>query len=277
MKKIICIILMVTLCIAFLSGCQQVKSFDSTNEMKEYLQGTWKNDRDEYYVFDQGRYRYYSRLSTTGSIFSSRVEGDAEENLAGESEMTFEEFCDNFKIDRNFSNEMEFDCKKGIVSIESLEFTILDDGTIYKSDEYASEEMKVYNKISDDIGVIDELANECYNEFIFDAKYRNLPNARAVQYDKYGHIFEKFIISGEAELDDYYNYNYENYEYSHFCINICPSGGSYSDEWYIYASREEFADLYTSLQGGPKNVDLVAQMIFVDTGSNNMATLIDYK
>lgn len=275
MKKIICVVLMMTLCIAFLSGCQKVKSFASSEEMKEYLQGTWKSDDDQYYVFDQGKFRYYGELMTKHRIFTYSEEEDAEENLSENSEMTFEEFCEIFKIERDFSRKLEFDCEKGVAYVGNLKFTALDDGAIYNDDDYDPEES--IRKVSDDIGLVDELVENLYNEFIFDAKYKDLPTAREVQYDKYGHIFQNFIISGVAELDDYYNYNYENYEFSHFCINIQPSSGSYADDWYVYASREKFADLYTSLQGGPKNVDLVAQMIFVDTGSNNMATLIDYK
>ncbi len=68
-----------------------------------------------------------------------------------------------------------------------------------------------------------------------------------------------------------------SYEFGYFCINIRPTGGSYSDGWYVYANRNTFFDLYASLQSGSKNVILVAQMVYVDTGSNNMATLVDYK
>lgn len=120
-------------------------------------------------------------------------------------------------------------------------------------------------------------ATTSYEDYQWQQKYGDLPTAREVQYDKWGHFGDCFTISGTAELDDYYNWGYKNYEYGYFCIRIRPTGGSYSDEWYVYASRSKFADLYNGFLSGSKSVTLVAQLVQVETGSNNMATLVDYK
>ena len=109
-----------------------------------------------------------------------------------------------------------------------------------------------------------------------DARYPGIISNKDVQFNKSGTLGQSFLIEGTAKLDDYYNWGYRNFEASHFCINIRPAGGSYSDEWTVYASRSDFKELYDDLMNGSQNIYLIAKTEFADTGSNNMATLIDY-
>lgn len=86
------------------------------------------------------------------------------------------------------------------------------------------------------------------------------------------------MLKGTAKLDDYYNWGYKNLSPLYFCMFVEPTGGSYSDSWYIYASRSEFSELYDDLiTGSISNISLVCECMFYETGSNNMATLVDYR
>ena len=258
--------------------------FTSADEMKEYFQGTWLSENDQFYlVFNNGQYYRHTNSAFNSSFF--RMQSEIIENGSKKySDITFEDFYKDEFIDSGYHarHKIEFESSKGIAkSSDSKVFIALDDGNISDDGTISNDDGKIYRKISEDVNYVEDLLksefDESIKELIFNEKYPNLPTSREVQYDKYGHLFDNFIITGTAELDDYYNWGYENYEYAYFCIQITPSAGSFSDRWYVYAERNKFADLYSSLQSGSKNVTLVAQMIFVDTGSNNMATLVDYK
>jgi len=112
---------------------------------------------------------------------------------------------------------------------------------------------------------------------VFNSKYGNLPTCREVQYNKFGYLAQEFTIEGTAELDDYYNYGYDEMEPLYFCMHVTPTGGGYSDSWYIYANRTQFSELYNKLLNGTVRSNFVARLVFHDTGGNNMATLCDYK
>ncbi|MBO4733994.1 MAG: hypothetical protein J5662_05900, partial [Clostridia bacterium] len=141
---------------------------------------------------------------------------------------------------------------------------------------------RVFERKSSDADYLNNYIREKFDKELkrikFNKDYANLPTAREVQYNKYGYATKCFIISGVAELDDYYNWSWENCEYTYFCINIRPMGGNYSDKWYIYANRDNFSDLFEILLKSSKRVTLVAYLSVtdLDTGSNNMARLVDY-
>ncbi|MBE7059096.1 MAG: hypothetical protein E7387_08415 [Ruminococcaceae bacterium] len=271
LKRCGSIILSVILCVSVLSGCQTKKMFGSETEMKTYVDGVWESE-DTTYAVSNGKILNFSKSTVDyiWSEFSSSLEYDFSQYTA---QKFYEDiYLNHFSILRsNFVYDYE-NSKITSGSAEWLEF--LDDGT-------AIHDKQVFTKISDSSTYVEDevkaVFEENIEELIFKEKYPDLPSSREVQYDKWGHFGDNFIITGTAELDDYYNWGYENYEYGYFCINIRPSGGTYSDEWYVYANRNSFSDLYASLQSGSKNVTLVAQMVYVDTGSNNMATLVDYK
>lgn len=128
--------------------------------------------------------------------------------------------------------------------------------------------------IDDATGIVDQTESKSAKPW--EEEYGEIPSSREVQYDKYKYLGRPFVISGTAAIDDYFNYDYRGLEAVYFCICIQPTGGSYSDCWYVYADRLQFKELFDSLLEGNKKVDLVAEMYYADTGSNNMATLRDY-
>lgn len=108
-------------------------------------------------------------------------------------------------------------------------------------------------------------------------KYPNTASHKDVKYDPYSYLGKNFIITGTAELDDYYNYEYRDFEHSYFCIAIEPVNGAYSDRWYIYANRNTFKELFETLKQGTSNkITLVCQGQFVNATKNSLATLTDY-
>lgn len=272
-KRCGCIVLCLLLCASTLTGCQTKKTFESEAEMKSYVDGAWESDETIYAIgdgeiisFQEGQIEYcWSKLS--------------ESNEHDLSNYTAEQFYNDFYLQYNLCFRIEYDYRKSKItsgSAEWLEF--INDGTaIPKKGSHKNEK---FNKISESKTYVLDRVEEYFNNniegLIFNKKYSNLPDAREVQYDKLSYIGNEFLISGYAELDDYYNYGYDDMESVYFCINIRPTGGSYSDEWYIYADRSKFAELYKSLLDGPKNISLVAELWFWSTGGNNMATLVDY-
>lgn len=269
-KKLSYLLLSISLIAVLFCGCQSTMKFDTEADMRTHVMGVWENGTT-YYVIDNSKaYRYYDWELTRRL---SKIEND--ESIDMET-LTFDEFYEENPLITPIDNIVfGYGAGKILSRDDKMElFRVLEDGNLKFDDE-------ILTQVSSEPSHLRDLIEEEYNaelrRILFNKKYSDLPTAREVQYDKYGHLFDDFIITGTAELDDYYNWGYENYEYGFFCINIRPTGGTYSDEWYVYANRNTFSDLYASLQSGSKNVTLVAQLIYVDTGSNNMATLVDYK
>lgn len=267
------IILSLILCASVLSGCQSKKAFETEEEMKSYVDGVWQSEKTTYSVADGKIIAFQEgQIDYCWTKFSESTEYDLQEYTA-------QQFYDDFYLHYNLCFNFEYDYKNSKIKSGSAEWLdFLSDGTAISVEENYDGE--VFNKISDSKTYVIDKVKEYYNDnienLIFNKKYSNLPNAREVQYDKLSYIGKSFLVSGYAELDDYYNYGYDNLESVYFCINIRPTSGSYSDEWYIYADRNEFAELYETLLNGPKNVNLVAEIWFWPTGSNNMAALVDY-
>lgn len=97
-----------------------------------------------------------------------------------------------------------------------------------------------------------------------------------VQYDRYGSLDKVFAFSGTAELDDYYNYGWYDDEQYYFCIFVTPHGGSYSDSWYIYCDRNSFPNFFEDLKAyGIIDVELACYIPSYKYESNqgNMANL----
>lgn len=257
--------LVILLCLYTLCGCEKNMKFDSKEEMKSYVNGVWESDYEVYLITDGTVVRYSDAFF---NIFWSEFSQNTEYDI---NNLSSEEFYIEY-LSRVKPINIEYDYSNSKIKYNGVDYlTFLDDGTAIKDKE------TVFYKSSKTNSYIADKVKEFYNEEVFQQKYSDLPSAREVQYNKYGHFGDKFTITGIAELDNYYNWGYENYEYGFFCINIRPTGGTYSDEWYVYANRNTFTDLYSSLQSGSKSVTLVAELIYVDTGSDNMATLVDYK
>lgn len=105
----------------------------------------------------------------------------------------------------------------------------------------------------------------------------DMPTNTDVQYDKYGYLGTPFLLVGSAALDDYYNWFYDDMDAVYFCMRVTPEGGSYSDEWYIYASRSRYKELFADLKEGEiSGIVMICSSVTPDTGSNLMAELTDY-
>ena len=273
MKRMISILLTVVLCATLFSGCQshdvdlmttapwsqttQVTDvFDSVEQMKEAVDGIWMNCKTgDYIIIENGK--LVELNDTTKNL---------ELTPLAKAASSFDDYY--AKISQACGEEIEYDCGSGsliLCQTETVFFEISDEGTAFNDD------MIMFIKENDEDYVKEGLLDD-----YIEAVYPNMLTNKDAQYDKYGNLGKNFMISGVAELDDYYNWGYRGFESAFFCINIRPNGGNYSDEWYIYASRDNFSKLFDELKNGNKNIHIIAKMEFADTGMNNMATLVDY-
>lgn len=101
--------------------------------------------------------------------------------------------------------------------------------------------------------------------------------AKDVQFDMVNNLDKNFAIEGTAELSDYYNYKFVKAEKTFFCIKVRPVGGSYTDEWYIYCSRETKKDIFNKLKNDGK-IPIIASCVlpkdFYTEGQGNLAFAI---
>lgn len=112
---------------------------------------------------------------------------------------------------------------------------------------------------------------------LFTDIYGDLTTYEQVKYNPIAHIGTKFLLTGTAELDDYYNYDYRDMEALYFCVCVTPTGGGYADRWYIYCERGEYAELFDTLTQGPvSDIVLVCRGMFYDSIQHEMAGLVDY-
>jgi len=98
-----------------------------------------------------------------------------------------------------------------------------------------------------------------------------------VQYNMANNLDKEFSLVGYAELDDYYNYGFDDkLESSYFCLQVTPENGKYSDAWYIYCYRNSYQNLFDKTQAaGKKYVKMICCIPKgrFEEGQNNMATL----
>ena len=97
-----------------------------------------------------------------------------------------------------------------------------------------------------------------------------------VQYNMSNTLDNKFILKGVASLSSYYNYGFDDsIEPNYFCIMVTPSGGSFSDRWYIYCERDVFRDFYSDLKAKDRYIETVCYIpsSYYEAGQGNMAML----
>lgn len=94
-----------------------------------------------------------------------------------------------------------------------------------------------------------------------------------VQYDMANKLNEKFVVAGEAELSDYYNYGFRGKEKDYFAVRITPYDGDYTNTWYLYLHRESFEKLFSSLKEGNRTVIATCEIprYIYKEGQGNMA------
>ena len=166
-----------------------------------------------------------------------------------------------------FYDDVEYDWETGIVT---------DDDNVWDFSSHWLESDMCYYIADDTLVLLNGYFKDAEKE-AFLTNYPNLVTAKDVQYDIYSNIGKNFVLEGSAELDDYFNYEYHGLDSIYFCIEVTPLGGSYGDEWYIYANRSEFGDLFDTLMDGKlSDITLVCRASYLNAGKNCMATLVDY-
>ena len=273
---------------ALTCGCEENMTFDSEDDMKKLVIGTWTSDSDSdtYYVFTNNDYRAYSFNSVGMDIAFSTSLNEVKSGDDPIEGINFNSFLKSFRetwLKRSSSLMLTWKYKKGAVSTYKDTFSVTEDGSLRRKSDDA-----ILTKLSDDVnayekkwntaaaGFSDQFAAE-QKKAAFNKLYSDLPSGMDVQYNKIGHLGKHFKITGKAKLDDYYNWDYRGLEGVYFCIKIRPDLGTYSNEWYIYGSRSTHKDLYDKLMSNPgSSVTLICTLYFFDTGINNMATLVDY-
>ena len=72
--------------------------------------------------------------------------------------------------------------------------------------------------------------------------------SKEVQHNMTNNIDKPFLLEGKATLADYYNYGFDDsIEEKYFVVTVEPTGGEYSDYWYLYCHRDSFEDLFDIL------------------------------
>ena len=95
-----------------------------------------------------------------------------------------------------------------------------------------------------------------------------------VQYDQENNYDVDFTLKGTAKLSDYYNYGYDGVEGTHFCLEVTPTGGSYSDTWYIYCERGSFNKVFEKAKDeGSISVRMVCRITRGGSNQSRMAEL----
>ena len=98
-----------------------------------------------------------------------------------------------------------------------------------------------------------------------------------VQYNMANNLDKEFTLIGYAELDDYYNYGFDDdMEPSYYCLKVTPADGKYSNIWYIYCHRSSLQGLFDKVQSaGEKYVKMICYIPEwrFEKGQNNMAML----
>jgi hypothetical protein len=97
--------------------------------------------------------------------------------------------------------------------------------------------------------------------------------AKDVQYDMVNNLDKEFGLDGYAELDDYYNYGFDDTEKDYFCIDVTPIDGKYNDQWYIYCHRDSFKEVFDCLKSNSQRVFIkcIIPKSRYEENMNNMA------
>lgn len=95
---------------------------------------------------------------------------------------------------------------------------------------------------------------EIRNNYI--AKNPEILDCIDVQYQMYENVGKTFVLAGEAEISDYYNYNYDddiNEKYASVTI------GTYPYSWNLYFERDKYKEFLSKLEEGPMEVIIEAK------------------
>lgn len=106
----------------------------------------------------------------------------------------------------------------------------------------------------------------------FKKKHNIQLDAKEVQFDMKNHFDQSFVLEGNGELSNYYNYRF-NDEKTYFAVRMTPKEGKLSDAWHIYFDRKAAAGLYNDLLEGEKLIRVEAEIpsYYYKEGQGNMA------
>lgn len=109
---------------------------------------------------------------------------------------------------------------------------------------------KTYNKVKTNTNNEMEIRNN------YIAKNPEILDCIDVQYQMYENVGKTFVFAGEAEISDYYNYNYDddiNEKYASVTI------GTYPYSWNLYFERDKYKEFLSKLEEGPMEVIIEAK------------------
>lgn len=286
MKKVYGLIAGIIVLALLLSGCQggeKLKRFSDTSELENYASSFWVCE-----TIDSGATMCYKvRIFTNGTCFSWDFSYTSEETL----EQCLATVLHNCEETQKQSFHSATELLASGVSVEGLEsqqYSIQYDVENSQINTADGQTVGVFlengtYKSNGDIFYSDENLTEFSGAFvtamssIFTDTYGNLATYKDVKYDPLTYLGNNFILTGSAELDDYFNYDYRNLESIYFCICVTPVGGGYSDRWYIYCDRYKYKDLLEDLkEKSATNVMFICQGWYYDAIQQEMANLVDY-
>jgi len=164
-----------------------------------------------------------------------------------------------------FGEEIPQEYKQNLKDLESF----YGEGTLDSSN---VTEKDLSNNIVNSLLAKEESKNKVIDDYM---KENNITlTAKDVQYDIKNNLDKNFAIVGTAELDNYYNYGFdERMEKDYFVAFVIPEGSSYSDGWYLYFHRDSFDKLFRELKNGNRNIMATCQIPKwrYEDGQNNMA------
>ncbi|MCI5575443.1 MAG: hypothetical protein MR379_07740 [Clostridiales bacterium] len=264
---------------------ETLKSFLSMDDFEQYVSAFWVCET----TYNDSLMYYKVRFFVDETCFSWDFSYSSNETLS----QCFKKVLQNCerKSDKSFHNIVDLLISKmSVEGLESKQYNIKYDVESSKINTVDGQTVGVFLdngtlKCNDDIYYKDGNINNLHKAFIeakegiFTDTYGKLDTYKDVKYDPFSYCGKNFLLTGTAELDDYYNYDYIELEVAYFCICFTPEGGSFSDRWYIYGYRlsDKYKELYEKLKEGPiSNITLICYGQFYNSIQHEMAELVDY-
>ena len=279
-KKMISAILAILLIVGLLSSCSTKNSKSDNNSVNKSEEeqsekdvfrefgGVWKDPDRDIYVWISATHSYslvafnhdalkeyikqYLFAIKTGSSYSKDRNQDLNFNYLGDIYY----FYDSPFIEDNDDPGFQYGEDENGEYIIFNAFQQFKENTCYPT----VDSPKLYRGNLSEIGSVFSFGNtikkqieeEIESEWAqkddqITQQYGELPDEKTVRFDKANNNGTLFMMTGTACLDDYYNYGYIDCEKTHFCIEFIPVGNTSSDRWFVYADRESFESLYSTL------------------------------
>lgn len=240
MKKILIYLIVITMLLLSFSACNKMSDTEF-NDMHDEFNKLFE------LIYDKEVSRINRVLET-----NKQKNEDIEVNAIISS---MEKTLKNKNVESDYNNEYQamINILEEIITAERIITTNIDEidkleYCLVKIQEYNDTyitEFSVSSSITsnylDSIGITDDK----FSEFMKD-KSVYLTNSD-IQYNMENNLDKSFAIAGKIELDDYYNYGFDDdMESSYFCVRMRPyNNDSY---WYLYLNRNDFKSLYNDLQ-----------------------------